>query len=754
MKKTIITGLLLGFGVLAFSQKSSKEIKGDKYFDLLNYSKAIDKYEKLDSSTISTDGLRKLAESYRLTFQTDDAERTYANLVKKSDVQPQDFYYYAYTLKENKKYLESNKWMDKFQATSSTNDLRVNSHKTGAANINALLVDNGQFTIKNLDLNSPQEDFGTSFYKDEVVFASSREGAKPVKRKWAGNDLPFLDVYKADRDLDNNELSDIKRFSKLTNKKYHEGPASFAKDGNFMAFTRNSYTGKSSDGTIKFQLFFSEKDEDGKWGEAKPFHKNSEEYSVGHPSLSADGNIMYFASDMPGGYGMADVYKVTRTSDGSWGEPANLGSEINTEGNDMFPFYHEGQELLFLASDGHSGLGGLDIFVSPDQGGFSKLQNLGVPINSNMDDFAFLADSELKSGYISSNREGGKGDDDLYSFSMLKPFMFGKKIEGIAKDKKGNTLSDVMVSLYENGKIVKTAKTDPNGKFSFLVDADKKFTLDGTKNKYFPGENAVSTKTDKDIVKTNLTLEKDPGVSMYLLVKDSKTGESLEGVKIRVVDNMSGKDFLNKSTGASGDMKKGLSGKKIGERLSYNITASKPGYFPKTVTFNHKIEKPGQIDVHSYLNGGLTLDKEVSDLADLIEINPIKFDLNKYNIRSDAALELNKIVGVMNKYPNMVVELGSHTDCRGSAKYNESLSDKRAKSSAEYIKTKITNPGNISGKGYGENRILNGCECEGSKRSTCNEDQHSENRRTEFKVISVGNDNVQVKNTSTDSFDK
>jgi len=297
MKKLLTTGLLFSIGLLTLGQKSAKELKGDKFYDKFAYSRAIAKYEGLDS-TITTEGLRNLAESYRLTFETEKAEKAYSKLVNKSEAKPIDYYYYAYVLKENKKYLESDNIMQKFQAQAGSNDLRIKSFISDKNKVGDLLQDKGQFVIKNLDINSQQEDFGTSYYKDQVVFASSREGVQAVRRKWNGNNLPFLDLYVAEKGSEGTELKNLKPLSRVANKKYHEGPASFAKEGNFMAFTKNSYTGTSSDGVIKLQIFFTEKDEDGKWSEPTSFYLNNEEYSIGHPSLTEDGNTMYFASDM------------------------------------------------------------------------------------------------------------------------------------------------------------------------------------------------------------------------------------------------------------------------------------------------------------------------------------------------------------------------------------------------------------------------------------------------------------------------
>jgi outer membrane protein OmpA-like peptidoglycan-associated protein len=247
----------------------------------------------------------------------------------------------------------------------------------------------------------------------------------------------------------------------------------------------------------------------------------------------------------------------------------------------------------------------------------------------------------------------------------------------------------------------------------------------------------------------DLNLEKDPGLSFYVLITDSKTKSPLGDVTIQLVNNMTGKS-ASYTTNAKGDMIKPLADKKLNDRGSYNFVLSKDGYIPKTVTYNVVFDKEGQYDVHSTID--LSMDPVVADLRDLIEINPISFDLGKWNIRPDAKVELDKIVEVMNKYPGMVVELGSHTDCRASKTFNMRLSDKRAKSSAAYIKSKITDPERIYGKGYGESRLLNGCECEGAVKSNCSEEEHEKNRRTEFKVISIGDNKSDVINNSDDSF--
>jgi len=744
MKKTILSLSLIFTLGLSFGQKSPKELKAEKHYQNYSYDKAIKGYESLEG--LSTDGTRNLAESYRHMNNTADSERYYAIVASASDNTAEDLFAYAELLKMNGKHSQADDWMDKFHRRSSS-DSRGSAYVNNKGAYTKLKQDEGRFTVKNLSVNSAQEDFGTYFYKNQVVFASSREGIKSIRRKWNWNQLPFLDLYVGDKNEDN-ELSGLSQLNKQVNAKYHEGPAAFNKSGNYMVFTRNNYSGKSSDGIVKLQLFESMMDSDGKWSKAKGLPYNSSEYSVGHASISSDGTTLYFASDMPGGIGGVDIYKSSKNSDGTWGAAINLGPTVNTEGNEMFPFIQE-NGLFFFASDGHVGLGGLDVFVSKLKDGTpGKIKNVGTPVNTEQDDFAFILDANSKYGYFSSNRSGGKGDDDIYSFEMHKPFQFGKLIQGTSRDKSGNILPGALVVLRDSeGMKLDSVLTSSTGSYEFTVDPDKDFSLGGSKEDYFDGSNTASTHTEAEVVVADLELEKDPGLSLYALVTDKKTGAALEGVKLTLLDNMTGKDQVI-VTPSTGDFRKPLADKKLQDRGSYNLLLEKEGYFPKTVTYNTLFDKEGQYDIHSSLDLGL--DKEVTDLTELVQINPINFDLNKYKIRPDAEKELNKIIEIMNKYPNMEVELGSHTDSRGSDSYNRWLSDKRAKASAAYIKSKITNPDNIYGKGYGEIRLLNGC-TNGVK---CSEEEHEKNRRTEFKVISTGSDKLKVNNSSTDSFDK
>ncbi len=731
--KYIYTSLImLCLGFSSYAQFGGKSLeKANKYYESFSYEKAIEKY--IEAQDESIESQRNLAISYFKTGDTQKAEELFALLItEEEDKIPEDVFTYASILQQNKKYDESEKWMKAFNVMTST-DSRGVSYVNDKGYHVKLSKDKGQFSIKNLEINSDAGDFGPVFYQDKLLFASSREGVKAIRRKWNGNEKPFLDIYEAKR-IEENELNAVSLFNKRLNKRFHEGPICFDNTQTKMVATTNNYRGKGEDGIIKLKLVISEL-KNGKWQKPVEFQYNSIEYSVGHATISKDNKWMYFASDMPGGVGGTDIYKVAILEDGTYGEPINLGPKVNTEGNELFPFIHE-NGMLFFASNGRVGLGGLDVFVAQVKKDLSigSVQNFGVPINSNRDDFSFVLDSAMTSGYFASNRDDGHGDDDIYSFNLLKPINFGQILRGIAMDKKDSSaLSEVTVRLVnETTQEILTEITKEDGAYEFIIEKDKNFKLDGTKEKYFDGLNTADSHTEEPIIYADLVLEKDPGLSLYILVTDKKTGEVLDSTRLDIVDNMTA-DSSVVYTSATGDYRRVLTDKKLNDRGSYNFTLVKEGYLTKTGTYNTLFDHEGQYNVHEVLD--FTLDKiEVGvDLSSIIDINPIYFDLNKFKIRPDAATELDKIAKVMNENPHMTIELGSHTDSRGTASYNEWLSDKRAKASAAYVKEKITKPERIYGKGYGETKLKNEC-ADGVK---CSSDQHQENRRTEFKIIEL-----------------
>ncbi len=572
-------------------------------------------------------------------------------------VLPEDFYNYAMVLKINGKFVEANQWLDSFQVKK-PDDLRARNYFANKEHLDALLKDNGKYKINYLDINSQEDDFGTCFYKDKIVFASTKSTPKLIKRKYNWNGKPYLDLVQVD--VVDCQFQNPVSFDNTINGKMHDGPASFSNHGDVMAFTRNNYDAKHKDKVINLQLFFSTYQGD-KWSKPTAFAYNSLEYSVGHPNLTEDGNTLYFTSDMPGGFGKADLYRTKKNENGEWEKPVNLGHKINTEGDEMFPYFEAEKGILFFSSNGRFGIGGLDIFNCAVEGiEFGPAYNVGFPLNTQNDDYAFIVDAKTNIGYVSSNRSGA--GDDIYSVNIKGDFEVGKRIKGIAKTNKGIAIPNTFVTLFDNvDNILDTFPTQIDGAFLFLVESDKKFMLNGRKLNFLDGTKSVNSEGEEFIITADIVMLEqvtEPPLKDTILEKQLKVGDDLAKV-------------INTKTTYEGDFK--------------------------------------------------------TDMA--------YFDLDKANIRPDAKIELDKIAKIMNKYPDMVIELGAFTDCSGRQVYNQELSERRAKASINYIKAKISKPERIYGRGYGESKLLNGCNCEGSFLSTCPDNENQKNRRTEFIII-------------------
>jgi len=516
------------------STKSSKEMKGDKHYFVYNYNKAIQDYKS--SENLSPEGERKLARSYYLMQEFVLSQEAYAKLINKPNSHlPIDYYSYAMALKATGKYAESEQWMDLF-ATSQPADLRAKEYLVKKNTLSKLQKNSPQQKIVHLDINTDAQDFGTSFYKNQIVFASSRT-TKTFPKKSYRNNKAYLNIYVAD--VSKNQLTNAVAFDKDLNGKMNEGPASFSRNGAVMAYSKNNYNLEKRELIVNVEIYFRTFT-DNKWSEPIAFNYNNKEYSVGHPSLTENGNTMYFSSDMPGGSGGADIYSSSKGVNGIWSQPKNLGTSINTEGDEVFPFFEENSNTLYLASDGHFGLGGLDIFSSDKIGSFySKTNNMGAPFNSASDDFAAIFDSLNHKGYFSSNRPGGKGDDDIYTIEILNT----KKIDGYAKDQNNNVLANTMVILSNNDKNnIDSMNTNSDGSFTFNIDGDKNYRLVGHKTDYNDGFTNVNSFGTEPIIKSELILsvkekeiikkqEAEPVVAMPLNIKKATVAPKIGELK-------------------------------------------------------------------------------------------------------------------------------------------------------------------------------------------------------------------------------
>ncbi|WP_298782464.1 OmpA family protein [uncultured Polaribacter sp.] len=655
--KTKLTYILLLF--VCLQTYSQRKYIADRYYKEYAYKKSAELYEKIyDKGDHSKLVLERLGDSYYNNTNTQEAEKWYKELFKKYklEVSSEYFFRYAQVLKSNEKYRESDALMQEYAKENPL--VVIGSQLETTPNYSSEYSDDPtkkNINLYNVALNTEYSDYGGFLQGDNFYFASTKPTSSKSNKIYKWNNQPFYNLYTSkvtDTGLEDSkeiELTNQKLLSSNINTRYHDASAVITKDGKTMYFTRDNFDGKrkGKDRNRETHLkIYKAVLVDGIWGNVTELPFNNDEYSVGHPALSVDENTLYFVSDMPGGIGSTDIYRVSILSESRYGKPVNLGETINTVGREMFPFVSNNNELYF-SSDGHLGLGGLDIFKSKITGAvFSNAENIEAPFNSSLDDFSFTINTDETKGFLSSNRKGGKGDDDIYSFVIPCT----QNITGIIRDSQtGEIISQATVKLMDNnGVILKTVKSNTEGVYVFsAVDCTSNFKL-------------------------------------------------------------------------------------LAEKLNYTSDR-------------------GMVNTTSILGETQELDLVLTPLIirNEIVINPIFFDFDKFNIRDEAAYELEKIISVLNDNPDMIIKIESHTDSRATKSYNKKLSSKRAKSSRDYIISRgIAAHRIISAIGYGESQLLNDCTDENANK--CSEEEHQRNRRSKFVIVSGNNkDNVKVNDPSS-----
>ena len=509
-QRIILVLISLMIGLSAQSQ-SLRLKKANKYFEEFSYDKAIKSYEKIDDKTPSI--YRNLAKSYLMLGNIDQAEHNYSSLMSTGSYKAEDVFDYASVLKINKKYDEAANWMEKYYKLN-PDDSRAKAFMDNPLYYRELLQSDPNMKLNNLSINTAYEDFSPVYYKDgQVIFASSRDASHLVNRTWNGNRQPYLDLYIADI-TEGSNLTNVRKFNEVVNKKYHDAPAAFNEAGDYMLVTRNIYSDNKLEDN-KLWLYESYLIDNSYWSEPKPLYFNDKHFSTGQATLSPDGKVMYFVSDRPGGFGGTDLYKSVKGRDGKWSAPENLGPKINSEGNEMFPYYDANGGYLFFSSNGWPGLGGLDIFVSKVKrdGSFTKPQNLGSPINSNRDDFSFIYNKN-GSGFLSSNREGGKGDDDIYSFKNMPKFQDKIQdcdISGTITDKQTQEpLAFARVILTDkSGNKISEVETKSDGTYGFSTDCGGYYKILVLRQPYNEANADIDSKTyDNPHIVKDFALEK------------------------------------------------------------------------------------------------------------------------------------------------------------------------------------------------------------------------------------------------------
>ena len=716
MKRTLLA-LVISFVCFSASAQLTLRTRADKAFEDLAYTKAIELYlEVVEKGNPEAAVLKNLAEAYRQLADMKNAEVWYSQVVTLRSRTPEEIFWYAHSLKAAGKYGEANNWMRLFNELK-PEDRRGVMHVTAGDYVSRLNPIAPSYSVSNLTINGEGDDFGAALMGESVVFVSDGESNPAVKRSSGLNGKSYMDLYISDR-IAGGGLSTPQFFSKAVNSRLNEGPLSFTKDELQIYFTRNDPEPGRKGGTNNLKIYRATlAGTDFVNVEDMPFCSN--EFNVAHPSLSYEGDWLYFASDIPGGYGGYDIYRVSYDR-GFWGKPENLGPVVNTEGNESFPFIHR-NGTLFFSSDGHVGLGGKDIFsVDVRRRTPQNVQNMKAPINSRWDDFSFIADSAGTAGFLSSNRDGGKGGDDIYAFVYAEQSDI-YLLKGTVVDLNDFPIPGTVVYVKDTkGNVLGKSQTDNDGFFTFNLNRFNEYVLTTQSQSYEQAEMPVSVFPAGSLRNIEVLAEKS-NFSVKGVVKDESTSKEMGEAVLTL---------LNKNSGKSQSGITGLDGKfgfLLTGNTDYSLKIERVGYFAKTVEFTTVNRKSGSVvRLQDLALSPISLDQ-------VIEIPNIYYDFGKASIRPGAAVELDRVVDLLQDNPNISIELGSHTDSRGSSDGNLALSQRRAESAVNYVISKGIDRNRVTARGYGETRIKNRC-ADGVR---CSDMEHQENRRTEIRITNV-----------------
>jgi outer membrane protein OmpA-like peptidoglycan-associated protein/tetratricopeptide (TPR) repeat protein len=751
--KTIFSTLLIMLSYVAVGQ-SSRLSYAHKQYERLAYSFAVEAYEDVlergvDSASIAS----RVSDSYYRIGNISKANEWYDFMETKSLLNKEELLRAALLKRQVGDYDKSLYLFVQYQEKYGENDIARSMIAEGEELVK-LQTKSNNFNIDRVDINTTASEIGIAYFGDgKVLVASSSKQKVAVNQVYPWTGDHYYNLYSATVD-NQGKLSTMKPIKGDVNTKFHDGPAAYDKTNDMVYFTRNNYLNKKGvDGNNIMRLkIYRAKLVDFKLKNIEELPFNSDNYSCGHPSISADGKQLYFVSDMPGGHGGTDIYSIEVKERNTFGTPVNLGEKINTSRDEVFPYIHPGENILFFSSNGLFGLGGLDIFVAKmtKAGDVKSVQNIGAPINTMYDDFSFVNNAEQTMGFIASNRVDGVGNDDIYRFDQNKAIKSSSILNGNVFDLLTSTeLGDAVVKIVNKaGEVVDSVVSSSKGKFNVdLVDIDDDFTLVVSKDNYIVSTTVISYAEDKEEYNEKVSLMPVIDYHFAGLIKDKESNQPLDNVSIKITDLNTGIVFAELKNNEAGDFITDKINYFYDDPISFGFVIGREGYTTKTITVQEMLSLKPEIFVDEALSKVSTnnvekieptIIKEGTNLAVALNLNPIYFDLNSSYLRPDAKIELDKIVSILNQNPQMEIDLSAHTDCRESKKYNIWLSDRRAKRSAEYIRQRISNPSRIKNvQGFGESRLLNDCGCEENVVSECTEEQHQLNRRTEFIVVKL-----------------
>ncbi len=692
--------------------------KAERMYQHLAYRNALELYRyAVERNPENYLARQRIAECHFRLGNIPEAEITYAELANLPQGDPIYKYQYAQVLSIQGKYGDAERWFAEY-AKAQTDDPRASAKLDFIYSLSYYFRDSVLYTISNELYNSDQSDFAPHYYQDKVVFVSARDRDLFVKKKSlsaVNEDESHLNVFMAPKSSALTEKDVVPFYGSHLNSVLHDGPIVFFDNQKQLAFTRNNTrNGKpyvNKQGRINLKIFFASLGNDGQLKKESEFPYNDDEYSTGHPWVSEDGTVMYFASDMPGGIGGVDLYQ-SQNINGKWSKPVNLGPKVNTLGDDLYP-YVANDSALYYSSNGLGGLGGLDIFVSykGKDKQFGLPSNLGFPLNTSFDDFALILDESGREGLFSSNRPGGNGYDDIYKFKVKSFFLIGKVVDRLDSV---TTISGAEVTLLDAaGNKLTSATSNDNGIVHFDLAFDMDYELTAAKEEYsWLDTLAYSTFTRymggdsvliplwkhslfaKGKIYSNETQSILPGASVKI---DNLTDGTSETV---VVDSLGEYSF------------------KLEPNKKYHISSFKVGHLDKSFNLNTRDIFRGEL-LNDFLLEEIFEEKAV-----------VQFDFDKSELKPEGVSLLNPLLKTLNRKKQSTLNIGAHADSYGTHQYNQQLSERRAKAVVDYFVNHGIARSRIVARGFGEELLLNHC----SEGADCTEEEHSLNRRAEVKV--------------------
>lgn len=696
------------------SGQSFQEKKADLLYENMAYYKAVSIYESLYKKYPQNGKyIQRLAYCYDKMNNYKKALLYYSYLMQIDIRRIEDYYEYAQLLRIDGNLEESKKWLEKYILLAPDDKRAINQYDK----LNELIsLKNEVKKIEIADVagNTRYIEMCPAYYKDMIVYSSAKDSFSMIRNKFQWNYEPFLNLF-VTKSYPKNDFKRSTDFSAKLNSRIHEGPACFTSDFKTMYFTRNSRVDgkgeKTANGTNNLKIFISSFD--GKnWSDAREFPYNSNVYSVGHPALSPDDKSLYFVSDMPGGFGETDIYK-SELINGSWSKPVNLGATINTKGKEMFP-YVDKKGILYFSSDGLPGIAGLDIYAAKEEeNGKYLVTNLGEPLNSKYDDFGLIINTDSLKGYFTSNRPGGAGDDDIYSFSVSA---IDLEVKSLRADNREILPGSKIYLISETGAVITSSLSDQNGMAEFGIKPGVKYKLSAENGSFVADVQEVGVSTQVIGLQQNEEILLKQGF-LYLTIEvlDKETGLIIPNALVDISEG--------EYDHATVEDKNGMVRMKMNNSMNYTFYATADNYFGNTVKYSSFDKAPG--------NYSLTIELEKLSTGKQIALEDLFYDLNKWNIRPDAALVLDKLAQILTENPNVKIEIGSHTDSRGTAETNMKLSQRRSESVLAYLVKKGIAPTRLVAKGYGESQLINKC----ADGVNCTEEEHQENRRTVIEIL-------------------